>query len=107
MRRHRIRDHARLAALDLVDLIRLVLNGKIAMHDADAALAGHCNRHSSLGHGVHRTRHEWLGDRDAAGQTRGRVRLRGNDVGVRRKQEHVVVSQTDVSKRVVQFHEIL
>jgi hypothetical protein len=49
-----IGDHARLAALDQVDLARLIGDGEVAVQDAEAALSGHGDGHARLGHGVHR-----------------------------------------------------
>ena len=64
-RRDRVGDHARLAALDAVDHRRLLLDGEVAVDDADAALAGDGDRHARLGHGVHGTRDERRRDGDA------------------------------------------
>ena len=52
-------DHAGFGALDLVDLAGLLLDGEVAMDDADAALLGHGDGQARLGDGVH-------GGRDAA-----------------------------------------
>ena len=51
--RDRVAHHAGLGPLDQVDLGRLVLQGQVAVQHADAALAGHGDRHARLGHGVH------------------------------------------------------
>jgi hypothetical protein len=53
---HGVDDHAALGALDLVDLAGLLLDGEIAMDDAEAALLGHGDGHARLGHGIHRGR---------------------------------------------------
>ena len=55
-----IDDHAALRALHLVDFAGLVGDGKIAVHDADAALLRHGDGHARLGDRVH-------GRGDAAG----------------------------------------
>ena len=47
-------DHARLRALHLVDLGRLVVDREVAVDDADAALARERDREARLGDGVHR-----------------------------------------------------
>ena len=57
-RRDGVRDHARLAALDLVDVRGLVVDREVAVDDADAALAGHGDGHARLGDGVHRGREQ-------------------------------------------------
>jgi hypothetical protein len=50
---HRVGDHAGLGPFHHVDLLRLVLDGQVAVQYAHAALAGHGHRHPRLGHGVH------------------------------------------------------
>ena len=55
---HRVGDHARLGPLDHVHLLRLLLDGQVAVQHADAALAGHGDRHPGLGDGVHGRRHQ-------------------------------------------------
>ena len=67
-RRHRIRDHARLAALDPVDHVGLVGDREVSMQDADAALTRHRDGHAGLGDRVHRGRQQRRRDPDAAGE---------------------------------------
>ncbi len=50
---HRIDDHAALRPLHLVDLAGLVGDGKIAVHNADAALLRHGDGHARLRHRIH------------------------------------------------------
>jgi hypothetical protein len=52
--RDRLVDHAGLGALDHIHLVRLILNREIAVDDAEPTLPGNGDRHSSLGHSVHR-----------------------------------------------------
>ena len=59
--RDRVDDHARLVALDLVDLGDLVVDRQVAVDDADAAGPGDGDGQGRLGDGVHRGRHD--GDR--------------------------------------------
>ena len=92
---HRVGDHAGLGPLDHVHLLRLLLDGQVAVQHADATLAGHGDRHPGLGHGVHGRRHQ----RDAEPMTardpgRG-VRLAGQHRRMSREQEHIVEGQTD------------
>ncbi len=61
-------DHPRLGALDLVDLGDLVGDRKIAVQDADPALAGQGDREARLGDGVHRRGHDRDLERDRPGQ---------------------------------------
>ena len=51
---HRVDDHAALEALDLPDGGRLLLDGQVAMQDADAAGLRHDDRHVGFGNRVHR-----------------------------------------------------
>jgi hypothetical protein len=89
----RVGDHPGLGPLHQVDLLRLVLDGQVAVEHADAALARHRDRHPRLGDRVHRRRH----DRDAepvlAGDPGPGVRLARHQVRVRRKQQHIIVRQ--------------
>ena len=50
----RVGDDAGLGPLDEVDLVGLVLDREVAVQHAEAALAGHRDRHPGLGDGVHR-----------------------------------------------------
>ena len=103
-RRDRVRDHSRLRALYLVDLLRLLVNREVAVHDAQATLSRHSNRHARLGHGVHGGRKQRRRDRDAASEARSRVGFARNHVGVRGQQHDVVVGEADESERVGLFH---
>jgi hypothetical protein len=57
-------DHAGLGALDLVDLAGLLLDGEVAVDDAEAALLGHGDGQARLGDGVHGGGHERGGEGD-------------------------------------------
>ncbi len=48
-----LEDHPGLGPLDEVDLVGLVLDREVAVEHAEAALAGHRDRHPGLGDGVH------------------------------------------------------
>ena len=97
---HRVGDHARLGALDQTHLLGLILNGQIAVKDADAALTGHGDRHLRLGDGVHRRAQQGGGQTDPAGQARGRIDLGGDHVGQPGQQEDIVVGQSGRGKQV-------
>ena len=43
--RQRVGDHAGFAALNNIDLVRLVFNAQIAVKDTDTAVTGHSNSH--------------------------------------------------------------
>ena len=62
-------DHARLGALDEVDLVRLVVDREVAVQDADATLARHRDGHARLGDRVHGTRKQRDPQVEAAGET--------------------------------------
>ena len=64
----RVGHHARLGPLHEVDLLGLLLDGQVAVQHADAALAGHRDRHPRLGHGVHRAGDQRHLQRDPPGQ---------------------------------------
>src|SRR5699024_2292415 len=51
--RQRVVDHARFGALDVVDLVGLVLGREVAVDDAQAADASHGDGHPRFGDGVH------------------------------------------------------
>ena len=87
-------DHARLGALDEVDLIRLVLDREVAVQDADSALAGHRNGHAGLGDGVHGAGEERDPQVEAAGEAGRGVDLARDDVGLPRQQQDVVVRES-------------
>ena len=80
--RDRVDDHARLRALDLVDLGDLRVDRQVAVEDADPALARERDRHPRLGDGVHRRRDERDLELDAPREARasghiGREHRRG------------------------------
>ena len=97
---HRVGDHAGLRALDASHLLGLVLDGQVAVKDADTTLASHGNGHVRLGDRVHRGREQRGGQADPRGQSGGRIDLGGDDVGQPGQQEHVVVSESGGGKDV-------
>ena len=97
---HRVGDHAGLRALDASHLLGLVLDGQVAVKDADTTLASHGNGHVRLGDRVHRGREQRGGQADPRGQSGGRIDLGGDDVGQPGQQENVVVSESGGGKDV-------
>lgn len=91
----RVGDHARLGALDQVDLVDLVLDGEVAVQHADAALTGHGDGHAGLGHLVHGGGEQGDVHPDVARDERGRVHRVGQDLGRAGQQQHVVVGQPE------------
>jgi hypothetical protein len=85
-------------------LVGLVGDGEVAVQNADATLPRDRDRHPRLRHGVHGRGEERSGDRDAAAEPSGRVRLARDDVGVARKQHHVVVGETDETEGIWLAH---
>ncbi len=65
-RGHGVGDHARLAALDAVDLRCLIFDREVPVQDAEASLSGDRDRHPRLGDGVHRAGNERDRNGDAA-----------------------------------------
>ncbi len=93
-------DDAGLGPFDEVDLVGLILDRQVAVQHAEAALAGHRDGHPALGHGVHRGADQRHLQADLAGQPRGRVDVGRRQVGVARRQQHVVVGQAEVGELV-------
>jgi hypothetical protein len=101
---HRIGDHACLGPLHHVHLLRLLLDGQVAVQHADAALPGHGHRHPGLGDGIHGRGDQRDAQREAAGEPRGEVGLARHDGGVRRQQQDVVKGQAHRSELDVVGH---
>ena len=91
----RVGDDAGLGALDQVDLVGLVLDREVAVQHAEAALAGHRDRHPRLGDGVHRGADQRHLERDLAGQPGRGVDVGRRQVGLARQQQDVVVGQAE------------
>ena len=87
---HGLDDHPRLGALHLVHLGDLVLDGEVAVDDADPTLARERDREPGLGDRVHRRREQRDVQRDSRRESRDRGDVVREDVRLRRKQEHVV-----------------
>ena len=98
--RHRVADHPRLGALDLVDLRGLVGDREVAVDDAETTLACQRDRHPRLGDGVHRRRDDRHLERDRACEAR-----RGRDVvgqhGRRGRHEQDVVERQPLPRELV------
>ena len=88
--RHRLDDHARLAALHLVDLGDLIRDREVAVDDAEAALARERDREARLGHGVHRRGDDRDREPDRRRQSRRRRDVVRQHVRLRRHEQHVV-----------------
>ena len=97
-------DDPGLGALDQVDLAGLVLDRQVAVQHAEAALAGHRDRHPRLGDGVHRGADQRHPHRDLARQPRGRVDVAGREVGLPRQQQHVVVGEAQGGELLGDLH---
>jgi hypothetical protein len=79
---HRVGDHPGLGPLHHVGLLRLVLDGQVAVQHADTALAGHGHGHPRLGDGVHGGGEQWDAEPDPAAEP-------GRGVGLRRDYRRV------------------
>jgi hypothetical protein len=88
-----IDDHTALRALHLVDFAGLLLDGEIAVDDAEPALLSHGDGHARFGHRVHGSADERNTQLDVAGQAGGGVRQRRHNVGLGGQQQHVIEGQ--------------
>ncbi len=92
----RIVDHAGFGTLDDVDLGGLVVDGKIAVQHADAAVTGHGDRHVGFGDGVHCGGDRRDLHRDVAGEVSGGVHLGRDDIRLVRQQQHIVIGEAQL-----------
>ena len=83
-------DHAGFRALDLVDLASLLLDGEVAMDDADATLLGHGDGQARLGDGVHGGRDERGAESDVMGELGLGADLGGDDLAVGGDEQDIV-----------------
>ena len=86
-------DHAGFGALDLVDFARLLIDGEVAMDDAEAALLGHGDGHAGFGDGIHGGGEQRGGEGDALCEAGEGADLRGGYFTPRRCQENVIECQ--------------
>ena len=89
----RVLDDAALVLLDPADLPRLVGGRHALVDDADAAFLSDRDREAGLGDRVHRGRHEWQVEPDAAGEARRQVDLARQHVRVGGDEQDVVESE--------------
>ena len=89
----RIDDHAALRTLHLVDFIGLLLDGEIAMNNAQSALLRHCDSHVGLGDRVHGRTDDRCIQTNVARELSLSIGRRRNHVGAGRQQQHVVESK--------------
>ena len=99
--RQGIVDHPRFGALDVVDLVGLILGREIAVDDAQTADAGHGDGHPRLGHGVHGRRDQRDVELDPLGQSGRRGGFRGDDIGVAWQEEDIVIREPGEGERIV------
>jgi hypothetical protein len=105
--RHRLDDHSRLAALDLVHLGDLILDREVAVNDPDAAFARERDRQARLRDGVHRRRDERDLERDAARDPRrGRYVVR-QDARLGGNEQYVVECQAFLGELLLERQELL
>ncbi len=87
---HRIAQHAGLIALDARHLGGLLARREVLVDDAHAAFLRDSDRQASLGDCVHGGGHERQIKLDVAGKAGCEGGVLGQDLGVRRHQQHVV-----------------
>ncbi len=90
---NRIENHAALGPFDPVDLRGLLLDRHVLMHDADAAVPGHRDRHLGLGHRVHRRGDERDGQVQIARQPCADTDVARVHLRVLRNKQHIVECQ--------------
>ena len=105
--RHGLDDHARLRALDLIDLRDLILDRQVAVDDPDAAFARERNRHARLGHRVHRGGADRDRKLDLAGEARAGRDLVRKHRRLGRNEQDVVERQTFLGESLTQREEPL
>ncbi len=86
-------DHAGLGALDLVDFAGLLLDGEVAMDDAESALLGHGDGHAGFGDGVHGGGEQRGAEGDALGEPGLGADLGGSDFTGGRGQKDIIEGQ--------------
>ena len=74
-----VHHHAAFEFLDLPNLVGLRLGFEVLVDDADTSGLRHGDRHTSLGNGIHRRRHERDVELDGPGEARPRIGLAGQD----------------------------
>ena len=92
---HRVDDHARFRALDLVDLLGLLLDGHVLVDDAQSTLLGHGDGQASLSDRVHGRAEDGDIEVDVPSEPGGGVDEVGMQFRLRGSQQHVVEGQTD------------
>ena len=105
--RHRLDDHPRLRALDLVDLRDLRLDREVAVDDADAALACERDREARLGHRVHRRGDERNCELDRRCQPCASRDIVREDVRLRRHEQDVVEGEAFLPELPVELQQPL
>ena len=97
----RIDDHSALAAFDLVDLFSLLFYRKVAVDDAEAALAGEGNCQLGFGDGIHGRADDGDVQREFWVQADADVDVGGQQLGVARHEQNVVEGHGVLAKEVV------
>jgi hypothetical protein len=95
--RDRVDDDAALGALDAIDFVSLILDGKILVNDAHSTLASHGDGGTRLGHGVHRGADDRDVQLDGSREPRTHIGFRRQDLAVR-GHEHDVVERQALAK---------
>ena len=90
----RIGNHAVLAALYLIHLGRLLLNGHVLMDDPQTAFPRHGNRHTAVRHGIHGGAHHRNIQSDVLRQLDGKIHIPWQHFTPGRDQQHVVKGQS-------------
>ena len=96
----RIGDDAVFRTLYQIHLLGLTVDAHVLVDDADAALTGNGDGHAVLGDGVHGRAHHGHVQLYFFGQLGGQIHVSGQNIALRRDQQHVVEGQPFAHKAV-------
>ena len=92
--------------LTLIDLLRLPLDGKVLMNDADAPLLSKGDGHIALRNRIHRRTEQRDIEADPPRELRGDIHIGGHDLAVAGFQKHVVEGQAELFADLVEHRRI-
>ena len=90
---NRIDNHAVLGSFHFAHLIGLAFDGHILMQHTDTTFLSHSNGHGGFGHRVHGCRYQRHVQLDVPRKPCGHGHLAGENLGIRRHQQHIVISK--------------
>ena len=87
-------NHSAFRALYFIDFVGLLVDGQVAMNDAEASLLGQGDGHVRFGDGIHGGADDGDVESDIAREVSLRAGLRGNYVGARGEKKNIVKSKS-------------